>query len=145
MSNQTASKEKIAHDTLCKFIQITIEKNNQNNLQRLIKELDCYTSYKPDSIRQWYLALCDCVSLLQLNRYRNLWDAIFARFRWDFPRTTLEAYCKFCTLLISAHPAAIKPVLQSCTAHFIERSEIDKAPSNQSLAIISIISYSISF
>ena len=70
MSAQTAaSKQKVAHDTLCKFIQITIEKNNQNNLQRLIKELDCVTSYKPESIRQWYSALCDCVSLLPLNRY----------------------------------------------------------------------------
>lgn len=130
-----ASKEKVAHETLCRFIQITLQKNNQNNLLRLIKELDCITSYKPESIRKWYLALSDCIPLLQLDRFSKLWSVIFQRFRWDFPKPTLEAYCKFCTLLISNHHVAIKPVLQSCTAHFIERFETEKCPSNQSLVL----------
>eukprot|EP00484_Ammonia_sp_Unknown_P030177 CAMPEP_0197030300 /NCGR_PEP_ID=MMETSP1384-20130603/9558_1 /TAXON_ID=29189 /ORGANISM="Ammonia sp." /LENGTH=614 /DNA_ID=CAMNT_0042459617 /DNA_START=12 /DNA_END=1856 /DNA_ORIENTATION=+ len=129
------TKEKIAHDTLCRFIHITVQKNNQNNLARLMKELDCITSYKPESIRKWYLALTDCVPFLHLDRYRNLWFTIFERFRWDFPSPTLDAYCTFCTVLISQHPVAIKPVLQTCIANFIDRFHTDKCPSNQKMAV----------
>eukprot|EP01084_Bolivina_argentea_P180727 312224_1 len=133
-SNQdSTNKEKIAHDTLCRFIQITIQKNNQNNLLRLMKELDCIISYKPDSIRKWYLALADCIPILQLDKYKSLWSVIFERFRWDFPKQTLDAYCKFCSLLISNYPISIKPVLQSCCANFIDRFKNEKFPSNQKI------------
>ena len=131
-NNPNDSKERIAHDTLCRFIQITLQKNNQNNLTRLRHELDCITKYKPDSIRKWYLALADCVPLLQLDKHRNLWAVIFERFRWDFPQSTLEAYCKFCSLLISHQPIAIRPVLQSCTANLVDRYEKEKSPASLS-------------
>ena len=132
LETQPESKEQIAHNTLCGFIQITIEKNNQNNLLRLTQELDCITSYKPESIRKWYCALTECVPFLQLTHHRNLWTAIFERFRWDFPRQTIDAYCKFCIALIAAHPVAMKPVLQSSIANFMDRYEEEKCPSTQS-------------
>lgn len=124
----SGQKTQNEHQILCRYIQISIEKNSKENLERLFKELDCFDRWKPDSIRKWYLALSQCIPLLQLRTKscRYLLAIIFERFRWDFPVETLKVYSEFCTLLISTYPVTLKPVLQSCTANFIDRCSDEK-------------------